>query len=187
MDVKEIMRSGELYVETDEEINRERILAKTKSNAYNNSTPLDIEKRNDMILDMLGECELPIFIEPPIRFSYGKHINIGKNFYSNFNLTIVDDAQVHIGENVLIGPNVVITTAGHPENVKKRNAGWQYSKDIIIGDNVWIGAGAIVHPGVKIGNNSIIGSGSIVTKSIPSNVVAYGVPCKVVRKIDDRK
>ena len=180
------MRSGKLYLETDPKINEERIAVKRKVNDYNNSDPVDQDKRNEMLKDMFGSIE-DGFIEPPVRFSYGKHIFIGKGFYANFNLTLVDDAQIHIGDNVLIAPNVVLTTAGHPENIEKRIEGWQYSKDIVIGDNVWIGANTVVHPGIKIGDNSIIGSGSVVTKDVPPNVVAYGTPCKIIRPIDENK
>ena len=185
-EIKRQMRSGALYLETDPQINKERVEAKELLKKYNDSSGLDLNLRNELLQKMFGSIESS-FIEPPLRYSYGKHVFIGKGFYANFNLTLVDDAHIYIGDHVLIAPNVVITTAGHPENPEKRKAGWQYSKDIHIGNNVWIGAGSIIHPGVTIGDNTIIGSHSVVTHDIPENVVAFGIPCKVQRPIDITK
>lgn len=184
---KEIMNSGKLYTDLREDLVKERNEAQMLQYKYNNSTPLEVELRKDLLKQMFKKIEEPYWIEPTLRFSYGKHITIGKNLYANFNLSIVDDAKVTIGDNVMFAPNVTLTTAGHPEEITKRIQGLQYSLPIVIEDNVWIGTNVVVHPGVTIGKNSIIGSGSIVTKNIPDNVVAYGVPCKVIRKLDNNK
>lgn len=126
------------------------------------------------------------WIEPPVYFSYGSNIHIGRNFYANFNLTIVDDYTVTIGDNVLIAPNVTLSVTGHPVHHELRKNGEMYSFPITIGNNVWIGSHVVINPGVTIGDNSVIGAGSIVTKDIPPNVVAAGVPCRVIREINDR-
>ena len=124
--------------------------------------------------------------EPPIYFSYGSNIHIGKYFYANFNFTIVDDYTVTIGDNVLIAPNVTISVTGHPVHHELRKSGEMFSFPVTIGNNVWIGSNVVINPGVTIGDNSVIGAGSVVTKDIPANVVAVGVPCQVIREINDR-
>ncbi|MCN4478058.1 galactoside O-acetyltransferase, partial [Escherichia coli] len=126
------------------------------------------------------------WVEPPVYFSYGSNIYIGRNFYANFNLTIVDDYTVTIGDNVLIAPNVTLSVTGHPVHHELRKNGEMYSFPITIGNNVWIGSHVVINPGVTIGDNSVIGAGSVVTKDIPPNVVAAGVPCRVIREINDR-
>ena len=125
------------------------------------------------------------YIEPPFHCDYGYNISIGQNFYSNYNCTILDCAQVTIGNNVLFGPNVSLFTAGDPIHPAPRNEGIEYAFPITIGNNVWIGGGVIVNPGITIGDNVVIGSGSVVTKDIPSNVIAVGNPCKVLKEITD--
>lgn len=184
--MKKLMRSGNLYNETNEEVNMQRRDAKKLSYQYNQSCPTDVELRQAIIHEMFGSVG-SAYIEGPIQFSYGKHVFIGKSFYANFNLTLVDDAHIYIGNNVMFGPNVVLSTAGHPEDKVQRRSGLQYSKDIHIGDDVWLGSGVIVHPGVSIGSNTIIGSGSVVTKDMPKDSVCFGVPCRVERKISDEQ
>jgi len=124
-------------------------------------------------------------IEQPFHCDYGANIEVGDNFYANFNLTILDANKVVIGDNVFIAPNVGLHTSGHPLDAKRRNAGLEYAKPITIGHNVWIGAGVNVMPGVSIGDNSVIGAGSVVTRDVPANVVAGGVPCRVMRGIEE--
>ena len=147
--------------------------------------PSDVEKRNELIRRLFGKIRDQFFIEPPFRCDYGYNISIGDNFYANYNCTILDCASVTIGDNLLFAPNVCLFTAGHPIHFEPRNQGIEYAFPITIGDNVWIGGGVIVNPGITIGSNVVIGSGSVVTKDIPSNVVAAGNPCKVLKAITD--
>jgi acetyltransferase-like isoleucine patch superfamily enzyme len=126
-----------------------------------------------------------IYIEPPFRCDYGKHIEIGDNFYANSGCIIIDVATVKIGDNVMLGPNVAIITAGHPIHYAVRNTKYEYGIPITIGNNVWIGANVVILPGANIGDNTVIGAGSVVTKDIPSNVVAVGNPCKPIKIIKD--
>lgn len=135
---------------------------------------------------MFGKVKGSFFIEPPFRCDYGYNIDVGENFYANYNCTILDCAQVLIGDNVLFGPNVSLFTAGHPIHLETRHEGLEFALPIVIGNDVWIGGGTIVNPGVTIGHNVVIGSGSVVTKHIPSDSIAVGNPCKVMRKITDR-
>jgi maltose O-acetyltransferase len=132
----------------------------------------------------LGKVSSNFWIEPPFYCDYGYNITIGENFYANYNCTILDCAQVKIGDNVMCGPNVSLFTAGHPLDFQIRNQGWEYAYPIIIGNNVWLGGGVIVNPGITIGDNAVIGSGSVVTKDIPANSLAVGNPCKVIRKLE---
>ena len=142
-----------------------------------------------MIKDIVGKCGKDIFIEPPFHCDYGKNIEVGENFYANFNCVILDVGKVKIGTNVMFAPNVSIYTAGHPIHPESRNSGYEYGIGITIGDNVWVGGSVVINPGVHIGNNVVIGSGSVVTKDIPDNVIAVGNPCRIIREIteDDRK
>lgn len=134
---------------------------------------------------LLGKMGKFAYIEPPFHCDYGSHIEVGENFIANYNLTVLDVAKVKIGDNCLIGPNVSIFTAGHPMHPEMRNTGLEYGIEVNIGDNVWIGGGSIINPGVTIGDNVVIGSGSVVTKDIPDNVFAAGNPCRVIREITD--
>ncbi|MGL5298895.1 MAG: sugar O-acetyltransferase, partial [Plesiomonas sp.] len=126
------------------------------------------------------------YIEPPLRANWGRHTHLGHHVYANFNLTLVDDTHIYIGDHVMIGPNVTLATAGHPIDPEYRKRLAQFNLPVRIGNNVWIGAGCVVLPGVTIGENSVIGAGSIVTRDIPANVVAFGNPCAVVRPISER-
>lgn len=183
MNEKEKMMNGKLYRAYDEDLFRERQNAKRVIFEFNSLHPGEIEKRDNLIRSLFGKVRDKFFIEPPFRCDYGYNINIGENFYSNYNCTILDCAEVLIGDNVLFGPNVSLYTAGHPIHFETRNEGLEYSLSIVIGNNVWIGGGAIINPGITIGDNVVIGSGSIVTKDIPSDSLAVGNPCKVIRKI----
>ena len=182
---KEKMISGKPYKAFGDELLAERQYAKEMIFDFNSLRPNQIDERNEILKRLLGKTKDKYFIEPPFRCDYGYNIEIGENFYSNYNLVILDCAPVKIGDNVLIGPNVSIYTAGHPLHYEIRNQEYEYAFPIIIGDNVWIGGNVVINPGVSIGENSVIGSGSVVTKDIPNNVIAIGNPCKVLRVITD--
>lgn len=182
---KDKMLSGELYKSFDAELLAERQRAKEIVFRYNSLQPSMIEERNELLKSLFGSVKGNFFIEPPFRCDYGCNIEIGENFYANYNLVILDCAKVTIGDNVLIGPNVGIYTAGHPLHFELRNEEWEFACPITIEDNVWIGGNVVLNPGVTIGRNSVVGSGSVLTKDIPANVVAAGNPCRVIREITD--
>lgn len=165
--------------EYEEEIKK----CKDKCFAYNQLNPNDRETQEKMLRSMLGKMGKEVIFTPPFWCDYGYNICVGDYFYSNHNLIITDGAEVTFGDNVFIAPNCCFTTAEHPIDPEQRKSGLEIAKPITIGNNVWIGAGSTILAGVNIGDNTVIGAGSVVTKSIPDNVVAVGVPCKVVRKI----
>ena len=139
-----------------------------------------------MLKEMFAEIGEGCYIEPPFHSNFGgKHVHFGKNIYANFNLTLVDDTHIYVGDYTMFGPNVVIATAGHPILPELREKGYQYNMTVRIGKNCWLGAGAIVLPGVTIGDNVVVGAGSIVTHDLPSNVVAVGNPCRVMREVNE--
>lgn len=185
MDIREIMRKGLLYTDLSEGLPDERLQGKDLIYDYNNTRPSEEEKRMNILHELLGHAGKNIWIEPPLRVAYGKNVYIGDNFYANFNLVLVDDIEIFIGNNVMIAPNVTISVTGHPVHPELRKNGEQFSFPIKIEDNVWIGSNVVILPGVTIGKNSVIGAGSVVTKDIPENVVALGNPCKVLRSITD--
>ncbi|MCP4955172.1 MAG: sugar O-acetyltransferase [Photobacterium aquimaris] len=152
---------------------------------FNHTRPSEAAKRAELMQQLFAEVGEGCYIEPPLHANWGKHTHLGDNVYANFNLTLVDDTHIHIGNNVMIGPNVTIATAGHPIEPILREQITQFNIPVTIGNNVWIGAQCVILPGVSIGNNSVIGAGSIVTKDIPSNVVAMGNPCRVSREINE--
>ena len=179
------MISGKPYKAFGDELLKERQYAKEQVFKFNSFRPNEITKRNEVLKNLLGKTKSTFFIEPPFRCDYGYNIEIGENFYSNYNLIILDCAKIIIGDNVLIGPNVSIYTAGHPLHYEKRNQEYEYAFPISIGNNVWIGGNVVINPGIIIGDNSVIGSGSVITKDIPSDVIAMGNPCKVLREISE--
>ena len=184
--MKEKMHTGELYLPGDEEIIKEQFDCLELLYDYNATRPKEQEKRQELLKKMFAEIGTDCYIEPPLHANFGgKHVHFGKNVYANFNLTLVDDTHIYVGDYTMIGPNVTIATAGHPLLPELRRQGYQYNKSIRIGRNCWNGAGAVIVPGVHIGDNAVIGAGSIVTKDIPSDVVAVGNPCKVLREIDE--
>lgn len=153
---------------------------------YNTLGLGDEDRMEELMALMFAEVGEGTYIQPPFYANWGgAHVHIGKMVYANFNATFVDDGHIYIGDYTMIGPNVTIATAGHPILPELREKQLQYNADVHIGRNVWIGAGAVILPGVSIGDNTVIGAGSIVTKDIPSNVVAYGNPCRVAREISD--
>lgn len=151
---------------------------------YNLTNALDIDKKYLLKKKMFARCGDDTEIMSPFYASWGgKNVYIGNNCYINFNVTMIDDGKITIGDNVLVGPNVTISTVNHPIDINKRIKNNIIIKDVSIGNNVWIGANVVILPGIKIGNNSVIGAGSVVTKDIPNNVVAFGNPCKIIKKI----
>ena len=182
---KEKSHAGKHYKAFGKELFEERQYAKELVFIFNALHPSKIQEREEIIRKLFGSTGEKFFIEPPFRCDYGYNITIGNNFYSNYNLIILDCAKTVIGDNVLIGPNVGIYTAGHPVHHELRNQEYEFALPVIIGNNVWIGGNVVINPGITIGENSVIGSGSVVTKDIPSNVVAAGNPCKVLRAISD--
>ncbi len=181
---KEKMLAGELYQASGDVLTQERSKARKIVHQFNQLEPEQFDERQELIRELFGSVGKDFYVEPPFRCDYGYNIHWGERSYSNFNLTILDVNTVTIGDDVLIGPNVNIFTAGHPVDAKTRKAGWEFGHAIEIGDGTWIGGGTTINPGVKIGKNSVIGAGSVVTKDIPDNVVAVGNPCRVIREIE---
>ena len=186
MDIREKMHSGDLYLSADEDLVAEQLTYVEKLYDFNATRPLEQEKRANMLKDMFAEIGEDCYIEPPLHSNWGgKHVHFGKGVYANFNLTLVDDTHIYIGDYTMLGPNVVLATAGHPILPELRPLAYQYNMPIYIGKNCWLGAGVIVLPGITIGDNTVIGAGSVVTKDVPANVIAVGNPCKVIREIND--
>ena len=186
MTEKEKMLAGMLYNSmADKSLVDDRQNAKRLCREYNTADPLNEEKRREIMLSILGSTKENFWIEQPFLCDYGYNIEIGVNFYANYNLIVLDCAKVTIGDNAFIAPNVGIYTAGHPLTAEQRNCGLEYAYPITIGNNVWIGAGVHICPGVTIGDNAVIGAGSVVVKDIPPHALACGVPCKVVRYITE--
>lgn len=186
MTEKEKMFSGDLYLPGDDEIMSEQLKCLDMLYDFNQTRPTEIKKRNELLKEMFAEIGEECYIEPPLHANWGgKHCHFGKNVYANFNLTLVDDTHIYVGDYTLFGPNVVVATAGHPIDPELREKTYQYNFPVHIGKNCWIGAGAVIVPGITIGDNVVIGAGSVVTKDIPSNVVAVGNPCKVLREISE--
>lgn len=184
MTEKEKMLKGELYnANYDKELIKERQNIKDLCFKYNMVNPLNFEKRIKIIKKIIGKIKGDFFIEQPFTCDYGYNIEIGENFYSNHNLTILDANKVKFGDNVFIAPNCGFYTAGHPIDAKTRNSGLEFAKPIAVGNNVWIGGNVIVLPGVTIGDNCGIGAGSVVNKDIPPNSLAVGNPCRVIKEI----
>lgn len=190
MDGIDIIKSGELYDSSldlvPSEGNEKLYTSKEILYDFNNSRPTEVKYREELIRKVFAETGENCYIEPPFHANWGCNMHVGKNFYANFNLTVVDDADIYIGDSVMIAPNVVIATGTHPICPELREKAYQYNLPVHIGSRVWIGAGAIILPGVTIGDDSVIGAGSVVTKDVPAGVVAVGNPCRVLRKIDDK-
>lgn len=186
MSNKDKMHTGELYLPGDVEIMKEQQICLDKLYDYNMTRPTESEKRQELLKEMFAEIGEDCYIEPPFHANWGgKHVHFGKCVYANFNFTAVDDTHIYVGDYTMFGPNVILATAGHPILPKLRQEAYQYNMPVHIGKNCWLGAGVIVLPGVTIGDNTVIGAGSVVTKDIPSNVVAVGNPCRVLREINE--
>ena len=189
MEMKEIlerMHGQKLYFCNDETLMKEQAACLEILYDFNQTRPGEGEKRTALLRQLLAEVGENVYIEPPLRANWGRHTHIGRDVYANFNLTLVDDTHIYIGEGTMIGPNVTIDAATHPIHPGLRRKQAQYNLPVTIGKNVWIGAGSIILPGVTIGDNTVIGAGSVVTKDIPANVVAVGSPCRVLREISER-
>lgn len=186
MTEKEKMRRQMLYdANYDVELLKERANAKDLCYRYNQLAPSDTGRQTELMARLLGKTSGDFCIVAPFWCDYGYNIEIGANFFANHNTVILDGGRVTFGDNVFIAPNCGFYTAGHPIDFERRNRGLEYAYPITVGDNVWIGAGVQVMPGVTIGSNVVIGGGSVVVKDIPSNSVAVGNPCHVVRGITD--
>ena len=186
MNEKEKMMAGELYdANYNEDLIKERYMAKDKCYEYNQLKPSNQIEKEKIIKELFGKTGKVFTIEQPFMCDYGYNIEIGENFYSNHNLIILDGNKVEFGDNVFIAPNCAFYTAGHPLDFERRNKGLEYAKPIKVGNNVWIGGNVVVLPGVSIGDNTVIGAGSVVNKDIPSNTVAVGNPCRVIKQISN--
>lgn len=184
---RERMHSGMLYYPSGDDVMTEQLQCLDKLYDFNLTRPSELDKREAMLKEMFAEIGEDCYIEPPFHSNWGgHHVHFGKGVYANFNLTMVDDTHIYVGDYTMFGPNVTVATAGHPINPELRSKAYQYNMPVHIGRNCWLGAGVVVLPGVTIGDNSVIGAGSVVTKDIPSNVVAVGNPCKVLREINER-
>ncbi len=186
MSEKEKMLAGELYdANYNEDLIKERYITMDKCYEYNKLKSSNVTEKTNAIKNLFGKTGNTFTIEQPFMCDYGYNIEIGENFYANHNLIILDENKVEFGDNVFIAPNCAFYTAGHPLDVERRNKGLEYAKPIKVGNNVWIGGNVVVLPGVTIGDNAVIGAGSIVNKDIPSNVVAVGNPCRVIKQINN--
>lgn len=186
MNDKNKLHTGEIYFPSDDEIMKEQFLCLEQLYDYNATRPSEQEKRQTLMKKMFAHIGKNCYIEPPLHSNWGgRHVHLGDNVYANFNLTLVDDTHIYIGSYTMIAPNVTIATAGHPILPELRQKGYQYNMPVTIGENCWIGAGAVILPGVTIGDNTVIGAGSVVTRDIPANVVAVGNPCRVLREIGE--
>jgi galactoside O-acetyltransferase len=180
------VHTGELYFPNDQKLWKEQQEALALLENYNQTSVAQPEQQSKLLKEMFAEIGEECFIQPPFYANFGgKNVHFGKGIYANFNLTLVDDTEIFVGNHVMFGPNVTIDTATHPISPELRKRGVQYNKKVYIEENVWLGAGVIVLPGVRIGKNSVIGAGSLVTKDIPENVIAFGSPCRVERTIND--
>lgn len=187
MTEREKLHNEMLYLPDDPEIMREQLCCLEKLYDFNATRPTELEKRDALLREMFAELGEDCYVEPPLYANWGgKHVHFGDRVYANFHLTLVDDTHIYVGSNTMFAPNVTVATAGHPILPVLRAQAYQYNLPVHIGRNCWIGAGAVILPGVTIGDNTVIGAGSVVTKDIPANVVAVGNPCRVLREIGER-
>lgn len=186
MNTRERMKNGQLYFCTDEEIAAEQLKCLDRLYDFNRTRPSEMPERMALLKEILAEVGENCYVEPPLHANWGINTHFGNNVYANFNLTLVDDCDIYVDDSVMFGPNVTVATAGHPVDPDLRRKVAQFNIPVRIGNNVWIGAGAIILPGITIGDNSVIGAGSVVTKDVPANVVAVGNPCRVLREINSR-
>lgn len=183
MDNRERRDAGLAYI-SDESVFEEQKECRRLLQKLNFMDRADFDGIGRVVGELLGKSE-NAFINPPFYCDYGKHIEVGKNFFANYNCTLLDVAKIRIGDNCQMAPNVSVYTAGHPIHPMSRNSAYEYGKEVIIGDNVWIGGSTVICPGVHIGSNVVIGAGSVVTKDIPDWCVAAGNPCRVIRRITE--
>lgn len=184
--MKEKLHTTELYLPNDETIMTEQLKCLDRLYDFNMTRPTELDKRQKLMKEMFAEVGENCYIEPPFHSNFGgKHCHLGNNIYFNFGVTLVDDTHVYIGDSTMLGPNVVIATAGHPILPELRVKAYQYNATVHIGKNCWLGAGVIVLPGITIGDNTVVGAGSVVAKDLPPNVIAVGNPCRVLREINE--
>lgn len=187
MGMRERMHTGELYLPGDSEITADQQKRLDRLYDFNMTRPTEPEKREALLKEMFAEIGEGCYIEPPLHANFGgAYVHFGSFVYANFNLTLVDDTHIFVGDYTMFGPNVTVATAGHPILSELREKIYQYNMPITIGRNCWIGAGAVILPGVTVGDNTVIGAGSVVTRDIPANTVAAGNPCRVLRGISER-
>lgn len=189
MEHKEIierMKNQKLYYSNDASLVADQLQCLEKLYTFNQTRPSEQAKRARLLKEMFAEIGEDCYIEPPLHANWGgKHVHFGKGVYANFNLTLVDDCDIIVGDHVMFGPNVTVSAGTHPIHPELRSKQAQYNVPVHIGNNVWIGAHAVLLPGVKIGENTVIGAGSVVTKDLPDNVIAVGNPCRVIREINE--
>lgn len=184
---REKMHTGDLYLPTDDTIIAEQTACLEKLYGFNATRPSEMAKRQQLLKEMFADFGDNCYIEPPLRSNWGgHHVHFGDGVYANFNLTLVDDTHIYIGDHTMMGPNVTLATAGHPILPELKEKAYQYNMPVTIGRNCWLGANVVVLPGVTIGDNVVVGAGSVVTKDLPDNVVAVGNPCKVLRPVSDK-
>lgn len=187
MDIREKLHNGMLYCSGNETLMKEQTECLELLYDYNETRPSEGERRQALLRQMFAEIGEGCYIEPPLRCNWGgRHVHFGKNVYANFNLTLVDDTHIYVGDGTMFGPNVIVATAGHPILPELRAQIYQYNAPVRIGENCWIGAGAILLPGVTVGAGTVVGAGSVVTRDLPPDVVAVGNPCRVLRSIGER-
>ncbi len=185
-EIKQRMLQKKLYFCNDPTLIEEQVKRLDLVHEYNQLPPSHLSEKMDLLKKMFAEIGDDCYIETPFFANWGgKHVHFGNGVNANFNLTLVDDGEIYVGNNVLFAPNVILASGTHPIHPELRSRQAQYNLPIHIGNNVWIGANSVILPGVNIGDNSVIGAGSVVTKDIPANVIAVGNPCKVLRKIDE--
>ena len=187
MDPKTCMHTGQLYLPGDESLQREQLKCLDRLHEFNQISPSNLERKTALLREMFAEIWEDCYIETPFHANWGgRHVHLGRNIYANFNLTLVDDTHIYVGDFCQIGPNVVLATAGHPICPELRERAYQYNAPVRIGRNCWLGANVVVVPGVTIGDNVVVGAGSVVTHDLPNNVVAVGNPCHILREVNDR-
>ena len=183
----EMLHGGGLYRSDEAALLNEQTACLERLYDFNATRPSEGEKREALLKEMFAELGENCYIEPPLRSNWGgRHVHFGKNVYANFNLTLVDDTHIYVGDYTMIGPNVTLATAGHPILPALREEVYQFNLPVRIGRNCWLGAGVIVLPGITIGDNTVVGAGSVVTRDLPSGVIAAGNPCRVLREIGER-
>ena len=186
MDVHEKMHNGDLYGPSEALVQEQAACLECQFE-FNHTHPTDFARREALLREMFAEIGPGCYIEPPLHANWaGKFVHLGRSVYVNFNLTLVDDTAIYIGDYTMIGPNVTIATGTHPILPALREKLYQFNMPVRIGRNCWLGAGAIILPGVTIGDNVVVGAGSVVTHDLPDNVVAVGNPCRVLRPVGER-
>ena len=181
------LHTGDLYLPMDPSILEEQLACLDRLYTFNQTRPTELERRQALLREMFAEVGEDCYVEPPLHTNFGgRHVHFGRQVYANFNLTLVDDTHIYVGDCTMFGPNVVVATAGHPILPELREQGYQFNMPVHIGRNCWLGSGVIVLPGVTIGDNVVVGAGSVVTKDLPDNVVAVGNPCRVLREVGER-